>query len=209
LVDNKRREYKVCIRSGVHSEEADASRKQSSVWISDGGGRGRDGFLRATRCSQQQYDTPLPYPVKDVRSKQRLTAWPAQVIQPTRTPEGWPDLQGNWNSGAYPGGARDSIEAGWGPDDIVIRGACGELTTNTDDAANLLIDPMHGMIPYQDWAKTKQMELRAAMFAPAKRMDVDVDVRCFPRGVVLSENSAGIFWPQKNLGPSSKLGHGR
>jgi hypothetical protein len=49
--------------------------------------------------------------------------------------------------------------------------------------ANLLIDPMRGQIPYQPWAKAKQMELLAAMYAPAKRTDVDVDLRCFPRGV--------------------------
>ena len=42
---------------------------------------------------------------------------------------------------------------------------------------------MRGLIPYQPWAKAKQMEYLADMYAPAKRMDVDVDIRCFPRGV--------------------------
>src|SRR4030095_2881089 len=55
-------------------------------------------LARPAAAAAQQYDTPLPCPVKDVRSKQRLTALPSQVIQPNRTADGWPDLQGNWTS---------------------------------------------------------------------------------------------------------------
>jgi hypothetical protein len=134
-------------------------------------------------AAQQPPDPPLPCPVKEAKTKQRLTALPARVIEPQRTAEGWPDLQGMWTSAAYPGGAMDSIEMGWDPEDLVVRGVCGELITNVGPNANLLVDPMRGLIPYQPWAKQKQMELRAAMYAPVRRMDLDVDVRCFPRGV--------------------------
>ena len=119
--------------------------------------------------------------LRPARNKKPLTALPANVIQPKRTPEGWPDLQGTWNNNAYPGGSVDSVETGWDPADILIT--CKHPESNMGEFANILIDPMRGVIPYQPWAKAKQMELLAAMYAPEKRMDVDVDVRCFPRGV--------------------------
>jgi hypothetical protein len=134
-------------------------------------------------AAQQPGDPALPCPTKETKNKPRLSALPSRVIEPKRTAEGWPDLQGMWASGAYAGGAQDSIEMGWDPEDLVVRGVCGELTTNVGVNANLLVNPRGGMIPYQPWAKAKQMELRAAMYAPTKRMDLDVDVRCFPRGV--------------------------
>jgi hypothetical protein len=126
-------------------------------------------------------DASLCEEIRPPRGKPRLTALPARVIEPKRTPEGWPDLQGNWSSGAYPGAAVDSVETGWDPADIFIT--CKDLATNSGEIANLLTDPMRGQIPYQPWAKAKQMEMLAAMYAPAKRMDLDTDVRCFPRGV--------------------------
>jgi hypothetical protein len=119
--------------------------------------------------------------LRPARNKQPLKALPSKLVEPIRTPAGWPDLQGSWSNGAYPGGSPDSIETGWDPADILIT--CKHPESNSGDVANLLIDPMGGLIPYQPWAKAKQMELLAAMYAPAKRMDIDVDVRCFPRGV--------------------------
>lgn len=144
-------------------------------------------------AAQQQPYTPLiPCPVKDTKSKRPLTALPDRVIEPKRTSEGWPDLQGTWTSGAYPGGSQDSIESGWDPADIVVRGVCGELTTNTGPQASLLIDPMHGLIPYRPEAQAKRMEDLAAMYAPTKRMEVDVDIRCFPRGVPRASTFGGL-----------------
>ena len=124
------------------------------------------------------------------KSKVPLTALPARVIEPKKTPEGWPDLQGAWSSGAYPGAAVDSIETGWDPADVTIT--CKDAATSSGVVANLLIDPMRGTIPYQPWAKAKQMEYLAAMYAPAKRMDTDTDVRCFPRGVPRASTFGGF-----------------
>ena len=38
---------------------------------------------------------PCPQ-LNNVRRKQALTALPAHLIDPARTPDGWPDLQGSW-----------------------------------------------------------------------------------------------------------------
>ena len=128
--------------------------------------------------------------MRAARSKQPLTALPARVIEPKKTADGWPDLQGNWTNAAYPGGSVDSIETGWDPADILIT--CKDPASNSGVVANLLIDPMRGVIPYQPWAKAKQMEYLADMYAPAKRMDVDVDIRCFPRGVPKASTFGGF-----------------
>src|SRR5262249_15682294 len=48
---------------------------------------------------------------------------------------------------------------------------------------NMLIDPLKGRIPYQPWAKAKQMELEAAEYAPQRRMDLHLEARCFLTGI--------------------------
>jgi hypothetical protein len=128
--------------------------------------------------------------LRPARNKQPLTALPAHLIEPKRTPDGWPDLQGSWTNAAYPGGSVDSIETGWDPADILIT--CKHPESNSGEVANLLIDPMRGLLPYQPWAQARRMEYLAAMYAPAKRMDVDVDVRCFPRGVPKASTFGGF-----------------
>jgi hypothetical protein len=110
--------------------------------------------------------------------KQPMTALPAHVIEPKRTSEGWPDLQGTWTSGAYAGGAQHSIEVGRDPDAILIQ--CRDAKSNI---GNMLIDPMRGMIPYQPWAQAKRMENLAGLYAPTKRMDIPPTVLCFLPGV--------------------------
>src|SRR6266404_1804022 len=40
------------------------------------------------------------------KTKDRLLALPANVVEPQKTPDGWPDLQGSWSSDAYPASAR-------------------------------------------------------------------------------------------------------
>src|SRR5438093_10439061 len=73
-------------------------------------------------AAQQQPYTPLiPCPVKDTKSKRHLTALPDRVIEPKRTSEGWPDLQGTWTSGAYPARSQHRIGAGWAPDALTVR----------------------------------------------------------------------------------------
>ena len=46
---------------------------------------------------------------------------PDLFIEPTKTPEGWPDLQGTWSSDPYPGRAGHSIEVGVDPIDVAIQ----------------------------------------------------------------------------------------
>ena len=111
-------------------------------------------------------------------SKTPMTALPARVIEPTRTAEGWPDLQGTWTSGAYGGGAMHSLEVGRDPDTILLQ--CRDPKTNI---GNALIDPMRGMIPYQPWAQAKRLEYLAGQYAPTKRMDLPRTVLCFLPGV--------------------------
>ena len=48
-------------------------------------------------------------------------ASPANVVDPPKTPEGWPDLQGSWSSVAYPGRAGHSVEQGVDPIDIAVQ----------------------------------------------------------------------------------------
>jgi hypothetical protein len=129
----------------------------------------------------------------NIKHKLHLTSLPENVITPARTKvEGWPDLQGSWTSRAYSGNSEHSIETGHDPAGIVIQ--CWDAKTNMwnpqTGAANLLIDPMRGMVPYQPWAQAKRMEYMAALYAPAKRMDLDVDARCVLPGVPRAASSA-------------------
>ena len=153
--------------------------------------------LAPTHVAAQQQQ-PRPYgriatlnaacdEITNVRKKQHLTALPANVIEPKRTPDGWPDLQGTWSSGAYQVSGIHSIELGLDPAGFVIQ--CQDPASSM---GNLLIDPMKGLIPYQASARAKKMEYLAAMYAPTKRMDTDTDVRCFPRGVPHDVTNGGF-----------------
>ena len=91
-------------------------------------------------AQQQQQQPPRPYgriatlnaaceEITNVRKKQHLTALPANVIEPKRTPEGWPDLQGTWSSGAYQVSGIHSIELGLDPAGFVIQ--CQDPASST------------------------------------------------------------------------------
>lgn len=138
--------------------------------------------VAAQQQSQQQYGRvgadAVPCAQLSSYPKQPMTALPARVIEPKRTPEGWPDLQGTWTSGAYAGGAQHSIEVGRDPDAILIQ--CRDPKSNI---GNMLVDPMRGMIPYQPWAQARRMEYLAGIYAPTKRMDLPPTVLCFLPGV--------------------------
>jgi len=128
--------------------------------------------------SERSTEVSVPCAKLSMFPKTPMTALPAHVIEPKRTAEGWPDLQGIWTSGAYAGGAQHSIEAGRDPDAILIQ--CRDAKSNI---GNMLIEPMRGMIPYQPWAQAKRMENLAGLYAPAKRMDNPPTVLCFLPGV--------------------------
>lgn len=142
-----------------------------------------DAQQQQQRERQTQYDLIADInsactEITNVRKKEHLTALPAKVIEPERTPEGWPDLQGTWTSNAYRASGLHSIEVGLDPAGFVIQ--CQDPESNM---GNLLINPMRGMIPYQPWAQEKRMEILKAMYAPQRRMDLEPDVLCWPRGV--------------------------
>src|SRR5262245_50720519 len=54
-------------------------------------------------------------------SKERLMALPTKLIEPKKTPEGWPDLQGTWSFNPYPGSANHSVEVGVDPIDVAVQ----------------------------------------------------------------------------------------
>ncbi len=124
----------------------------------------------------------------NVRSKQHMTALPATVVVPRRTPEGWPDLQGTWSNGAYGGGSQHSIEVGRDPAGIFIE--CRDPATNM---GSVLVDPMRGMIPYQPWAQAKRMDYLAAWYAPQRRMDVPPAYMCAMYGVSRAPFSEDVW----------------
>jgi hypothetical protein len=130
------------------------------------------------RQRQRQYDLIASLDtacneITNVRAKEHLTALSTKVTEPKRTAEGWPDLQGTWSSNAYRVSGIHSIELGLDPAGFVIQ--CQDPKSSM---GNLLIDPLHGMIPYQPWAEKKRMEYLAATYAPQKRMDLDTDILC-------------------------------
>src|SRR5262245_53386052 len=93
------------------------------------------------------------------KKKPPMTALPANLVEPKKTADGWPDLQGIWASGNYAGGSQHSLEVGRDPGAILVQGRDPE-----GDVGNSLVDPMRGMIPYQPWAQAKRMENLAGMY---------------------------------------------
>ena len=118
--------------------------------------------------------------------KQHLHALPANVIDPPRTAEGWPNFQGNWSASAYALNGFHSIEVGNDPAGNVIQ------CEDNSNIGSLLIDTPDGMIPYNAEGQKKKMEYLAATYAPTKRMDLDTDALCFFRGVP-HDMTAGNF----------------
>ena len=125
--------------------------------------------------------------ITNVKTKEHLTALPANVVEPKRTGDGWPDLQGSWTSGAYRVNGLHSIELGLDPAGFVIQ--CQDAASSM---GSLLVDPMKGKIPYQPWAEKKRMDYLAAMYAPQRRMDTDTDILCFARGVPHATTAGNI-----------------
>ena len=136
------------------------------------------GPAAAQLLSDRKDDVPPP-PPRPATKRPPMTALPARVIEPARTAEGWPDLQGIWSSVQYAGGAQHSLEVGRDPGAILVQGRSPK-----DDIGNVLIDPMRGMIPYLPAAQATRMELLAGMYAPLKRIDVGPNVMCYQLGVV-------------------------
>jgi hypothetical protein len=97
-----------------------------------------------------------------------------------RTPDGQPDVQGDW--GAQPTGTYDLTDprTGGGRLDEILKEKSGNPRTA---APSRIIDPADGKIPYQAWAAAKQKELAQHVDTPTRPEHIDSQARCLPGGV--------------------------
>jgi hypothetical protein len=116
------------------------------------------------------------------RPKPHLSALPATLVTPKRTPDGQPDFQGAWSIGRRIGGDSHSIEEGLDPTTGAIKQARGAGYDIRDHQANVLVDPMRGGIPYQPWAVEKRLEHLAHDYAPTKWEHLDAETKCLLMG---------------------------
>jgi Carboxypeptidase regulatory-like domain len=116
------------------------------------------------------------------RPKPHLSALPANVITPKRTPDGQPDLQGSWGIGRRLGGDSHSIEEGLDPTTAVLKQARGAGYDIRDHQGNVLIDPMRGKIPYKPAGEAKRLEYLADDYAPTKWDHLDAETKCLLLG---------------------------
>jgi hypothetical protein len=105
-------------------------------------------------------------------SKPAEAAW-----NPPRLPDGQPDVQGMWITKVN---AVFILTQGVGPDDELPR-ADGRPAA---PGPSRVVDPPDHLIPYQPWAKEKQLHLQAKKNDPSEEEFVDPQVRCLPGGPV-------------------------
>ena len=108
----------------------------------------------------------------------QLKALPEHVITPSKTPEGWPDLQGKWRIYNRIGGPQHSVEYGIDPQSSVIHG-----WNRKAREASVVIDPPNGLIPYNEKAMARRDEYLRWMYTPIARRHVDPEARCLLGGV--------------------------
>ena len=151
------------------------------AWLADAGVAAQ----QQPRRPQPKQDVPLidqkAVPCDElinVHHKQNITALPANVIEPKQSPEGWPDLQGNWSNNDYIGGSGHSVEVGFDPAGFVLE--CWDPKSNM---GSILIDPMKGQIPYNAEGQKHRDQLLAALYAPTRRIDQEPTDLCMPNGV--------------------------
>jgi len=93
---------------------------------------------------------------------------------PSRLPDGRPDLQGHWLHAA--GIATHSVEDGGDPAEEIITGASGAVPI-------VIGEPADGRIPYQPAAAAKRNEFLANTDVPTKLEHIDPHVRALLDGV--------------------------
>jgi hypothetical protein len=117
-------------------------------------------------------------PLAQTNWRPHLKALPENVITPSKTPEGWPDLQGPWNIVSRIGGPQHSIEYGIDPEATAIHD-----WNPAAREASVVIDPPNGRIPYNAQAMAKRNINLANVYIPTKRSHLDPEVRCLLGGV--------------------------
>ena len=104
---------------------------------------------------------------------------------PPRTPEGVPDIQGQWANNRK-GTPTHSLEDGSDPFDAWVESGAdlAEYVVHVENEyANVVVDPPDGRIPYQPWAVAKREEYLKNLVTPTKWSHLDMDDRCLLSGV--------------------------
>jgi hypothetical protein len=102
---------------------------------------------------------------------------------PARLPDGQPDVRGYYRaerSGTY--SLRMGTIWGAGVNEMLQRRDLEAEGKPLPNWPSRIVDPPHGDLPYQPWARAKQQELQAHMEKPTRQRHLDPQARCFPNG---------------------------
>ena len=108
---------------------------------------------------------------------------PSTLLTPVSLSDGQPDVQGFFapvKQGTY--SLENPSNGGTGLPST-IRSRCFS-TSPVPVWPSRIIDPPDGHIPYQPWAKTKQLKTQANIDYPTEQGHLDPQGRCFPDGVI-------------------------
>ncbi len=111
------------------------------------------------------------------------TSFPAIESGPwtgKRTPDGQPDVGGDWSNTV--GNHNNFTDPQGGiPGDPTARNR--KLGPREERAPSRVSDPADGQVPYQPWARAKQQELAAGLWNAVKPEYIEPHDRCAPGGV--------------------------
>jgi hypothetical protein len=95
---------------------------------------------------------------------------------PPRTPDGQPDIQGNWSQQGL-SILSFGLEDGPSADHQIIGGQTRQL-----NRPSAVVDPPDGRVPYQPWAAEQRNAVRDSHTNLTRRNQVDPQDRCFLNG---------------------------
>ncbi|MBI4887535.1 MAG: hypothetical protein HY824_10605 [Acidobacteria bacterium] len=105
----------------------------------------------------------------------------AQNWQPSRTPDGQPDIQGFWEAGPGANNAGHSLEEGCcEPEHNRMQNRAAD---NIGLRQQIVIDPPDGRIPFQAWAAARRREHLINLDAPTALEHIEPEDRCSLQGV--------------------------
>lgn len=110
----------------------------------------------------------------------RTAAW-------TRTPDGQPDIQGDWNADVS--GTYDLTDPRPGPS---IAQAIEDREGRRKRQPSRIVDPPDGKIPYQPWAASRQRYIAENEDNPRAPEHVDSQSRCLVGGAIREMFHTGI-----------------
>ncbi|WP_018268466.1 hypothetical protein [Methylosinus sp. LW4] len=112
----------------------------------------------------------------------------AEDWTPKRLPDGQPDIQGFYRpeiAGTY---SLVRPRRGVG---VQEQDAYQKRKTDNDFSNSRIVDPPDRQVPYQPWARAKQLALEASAFSWTLPEHIEPQARCVPGGVTRT-----IFWTQ-------------